>query len=108
RNQIAKINSALWLTCSLNILILGFGLANVLTIHLTPVILILLSIALTISGVMIRSSVLRFSGIFTNVAGVVCFYIDWFYHPLATAMVGIIAVLIPGLILMNKYKKKHV
>ena len=107
-NQISKVTSAVWITCSFNILVLGFALHSVLLTNLTPVILILLGIALSLSGVIIKSNLLLFSGIFTNITAIASFFIDWQYHPLIMALVALVAILIPGLILMNRYKKEHV
>lgn len=107
-NQIGKINTALWITCGINMFLLGFMLNYILQANLTPVILIVLGIGITVSGTIIQSKILQFSGIFTNVAAVVCFYIAWHYHPLVNATVALFAVLIPGILLMNRYKKQHV
>ena len=106
--QIGRISYSVWIVCSINILILGFGLFSFLTTSLTPIILILLGIALSLSGVVINSSILLFSGIFTNVAGIVCFFIDWIYQPLMLVLVALVAVLIPGILLLNKHRKSNV
>lgn len=107
-NQMSKLTSVVWTACSFNMFVLGFALHSVLLTNLTPVILILLGIALTLSGVIIKSNLLLFSGLFTNITAIVSFFIDWQYHPLVTALVALVAIFIPGLILMNRYKKEHV
>ena len=107
-NLISQVNRALWIACSFNMLILGFAFAHILQANLTPVILILLGIGLSVSGISIRSKLLQFSGIFTNLAAVACFWVDWADHSLVTALVALVAIFIPGIILMNRFKKVNV
>jgi len=108
RNQIAKVISSVWTIVTINFLILGFGLAAKLGIFLIPTILLLMGVALTTSGVGINSKLLQFAGIFTNVSAIICYFLEWQYHPLVTTLVALVAVLIPGLVLMNRHKKKNV
>lgn len=104
--QIGNFNQALWITCSINILIVGFGLGYKIGIFVTPMILVILSIGLTLSGSMLKSNVLLYSGIFTNIVGIVAFFMDPIYHPLVNAVVGLIAMFIPGLFFMKKHRAK--
>ncbi len=106
QNQISKIISALWIVLSINIMILGFIFNTALKESLTPIILILLSVGVIISGVSIKSKLLLFSGIFINFSAFICFKLDWIYQPLLMGVVSITAILIPGVLLMIQHKKK--
>ena len=106
QNLISKIVSALWIVISINIMILGFLFANNLKENLIPIILILLSIGTIVSGISIKSKLLLYSGIFIGLSAFSCFYLEWIYHPLLMGIVSIIAILIPGIILMVQQKRK--
>ncbi|OQX97432.1 MAG: hypothetical protein B6I20_12645 [Bacteroidetes bacterium 4572_117] len=105
-NQISKIVSFTWIVLSLNMMIMGFLFAPALKENLSPIILILLSLGIIVSGASIQSRLLLFSGIFINISAFLCFYLEWIYHPLLMGIVSIIAVLIPGIILMVQHKRK--
>ncbi len=106
QNLISKIVSALWIVLSINIMILGFLFANNLKENLIPIILILLSIGTIVSGTSIKSKLLLYSGIFIGLSAFSCFYLEWIYHSLLMGIVSIIAILIPGIILMVQQKRK--
>ncbi len=105
QNQIGIILAYAWFTISLNLMILGFVFSPMLRENSMPVILIVMSLGILISGVAIKSKMLLFSGIFVNIAAFVCFEINWIYHPLILAIISVIAMFIPGLVLMKKHKK---
>jgi hypothetical protein len=107
RNQISRIVSYTWIILSLNIMTLGFLFAPVLKENLIPIILILISMGIIISGISIKSKLLLFSGLFINFSAFVCFYLEWVYHPLLMGIVSIVAVLIPGISLMVQHKRKE-
>lgn len=107
QNQISKIVSYTWIALSINMMILGFLFSPLLKENLIPVILLLLSLGILISGVSINSRLLLFSGMFINLSAFLCFYIDWAYQPLLMGIVSIIAVLIPGILLMLQHKGKQ-
>jgi len=105
-NLISKIVSALWIVLSINMMILGFLFGNILKENLIPFILILLSIGTIVSGTSIKSKLQLYSGIFIGLSAFLGFYLDWIYHPLLTGIVSIIAILIPGIVLMVQHKRK--
>jgi len=107
RNLLSRIIYTLWIVLSINMMILGFLFANNLKGSLIPVILILLSIGTIVSGTSIKSRLLLYSGFIIGLSAFICFYIDWIYHPLLMGIVAIIAVLIPGVLLMVQHKKKE-
>ncbi len=106
QNQISKIISIGWMVLSVNMMILGFVFATTLKEHLTPIILILQGVGLIISGGAIKSKLLLYAGIAINISGLVCFNLAWIYHPLLSGVVAIIAIFIPGLILMIQHKNR--
>ena len=107
QNQISKLISALWIVLSLNMMILGFLFANSLKENLIPISLILLSIGVLVSGTSIKSKLLIFSGVIINISAILCFKISWIYQPLLMGIVSIVAILIPGIVLMVKNKRKE-
>jgi hypothetical protein len=107
RNQISRIISYAWIVLSLNMMILGFLFWPVLKENLVPVILILLSVGIIISGVSIKSKMLLLSGLFINLSAFICFQIDWIFRPLLMGIVSVVAVLIPGVLLMIKHKRRE-
>lgn len=105
-NLIGKIVSVLWIVLSVNMMILGFLFANNLKENLIPLILILLSIGIVVSGTSLKSKLLLFSGIFIGLSAIIGFYLDRIYQPLLMGIVSLIAILIPGIILMVQHKKE--
>ncbi len=106
-NQISIIVSYAWFFLSINTLALGFIFGPLLKANLIPVILILLAVGTIISGISIKSRLLLISGILINFSAFAGFYLQMIYQPLLMGLIGIVAVLIPGIILMIQYKKKQ-
>ena len=104
-NQIAKFISLLWLFLSINILTLAFGFFWSLQQNLVPLILILVSIGINTTGSIIRERVVWIGGIFLNIVGILCFFIDWEYHALVNAAASFIGIVIPGLYLRFRSKE---
>ena len=106
-NQISIIVSYAWAFLSINMLALGFIFGRLLQANLIPVILILLAVGTIISGISIKSRLLLISGILINLAAFAGFYLQLIYQPLLMGLIAIVAILIPGIILMIQYKKKE-
>ncbi len=107
QNQIGRMVSIAWIAVVLNIFILGFLLPGILRQHLLPVILILVGIGTIVSAGAIKSRLILYSGIVINFAGLVCFRLEWIYQPLLFGLVSVVAMLIPGIILMVEHKKRE-
>ncbi len=107
QNLISKIVSALWIVLSINMMILGFLFGNNLKENLIPILLILLSIGTIVSGTSIKSKLLLYSGVFIGLSAFLGFYLEWIYQPLLMGIVSVIAILIPGIILMVQHKRKE-
>jgi len=107
RNQISKIVTHTWIFLSLNMMILGFIFSTILKENLVPIILILLSVGTIISGISLKSKLVIISGILINFSAFICFNLKWLYHPLFLGVVSIVAILIPGIILMLQHKRKE-
>ena len=106
-NLISKMVSTLWIVLSINMMILGFLFGNNLKENLIPIILILLSIGTIVSGTSIKSKLLIYSGVFIAFSAFSGFYIERIYQPLLMGVVSIIAIFIPGIILMMQHKRKE-
>jgi hypothetical protein len=98
-NPISILIRRLWLIIALNANILGFFLFPVLHNNVTPVILVLLSIGVGVSGLAVRSLLLVWAGASINVIGIVSFFVPPDYQPLMLSLAATTAMLIPGMIL---------
>ena len=107
RNQIGQIVSAAWIVIALNLMILGFFFSPLFKELLIPVLLILMSVGMITSGAAIRSRLLLFSGAFINLSAFAGFALAWIYQPLLSGIVAIVAILIPGIVLMRRYKQRN-
>ena len=107
QNQIGKMLSFVWIAVVLNIFILGFLLPGILKQQLIPVILILVGIGIIVTAGAIKSRLILYSGIIINFAGLACFGLEWIYQPLLLGIVSVVALLIPGIILMVEHKKRQ-
>ncbi len=106
RNQIGHIVSYAWVVITLNLLILGFFFGPFLKEALIPVLLILLSVGTVISGAAIKSGLLLISGVIINLSGFAGFALPWIYQPLLMGIVAIVVILVPGIVLMRRYKQQ--
>lgn len=107
QNQIGKMVSIAWIAVVLNIFILGFLLPGILKQQLIPVILILLGIGTIVSAGAIKNRLILYSGVVINFAGLACFSLEWIYQPLLLGIVSVVAILIPGIILMVEHKRRQ-
>ena len=107
QNQIGRIMGVSWSAIVLNVFILGFLLSGNLKENLIPVILILIGIAIIISGGATKNRLLLFAGIIMNLAGLLCFSVTWMYQPLLLGIVSAVTILLPGIILMIEHKRKQ-
>ncbi|MCI4667953.1 MAG: hypothetical protein MRZ79_07305 [Bacteroidia bacterium] len=109
KNQIGTIIGGIWIFAAVNMMILGFALSSKLQDNLMPFIIILQSMAIGGTGLASSSRTLLIAGIGANVAGVLGFWLAPQFHPLLMTGVSIFALLLPGILLNNAYRKrKHV
>ena len=106
-NQIGRILGISWSAIVLNVFILGFLLSGSLKANLIPVILVLLGIAIIISGATTKNWLLLFAGIVMDLAGLFCFSVTWMYQPLLLGIVSAVTIFVPGIILMIEHKRKQ-
>lgn len=105
-NSVFRMITWMWTVIGANIFYLAFFLYWSLQNNISPLVLVLLSIGTIITGVSIRDRLVIFAGIELNLAGIICFYIDWEYHPLVMAVATLFGILIPGIILRYRAKNK--
>ena len=77
KNPINFIYSRVWIFISLNIMLLAFFFNGVLQKNLVAMILILIGIATLISGSIIRSKIVLFSGLALHIGGYWAFFLPW-------------------------------
>ncbi len=105
-NVISLMMTALWVVLSIYMMVLGFLFGGSLKENLIPVILILLSIGITVSGTSLKSGLLIAAGIFIGLSAFAGFYFDRTGQSLLMGVVSFIAIFFPGLILMYKHKRR--
>ena len=108
RSHLARIISATWVSVSISVMILGFLLAKFLGAGLMPLILILLSIGIMVSGATVKSNILLISGVIMNLLGFFGFTLEISQQPLLMGIGSILCVLIPGILLMRNHKRNNV
>ena len=108
KNPIDHIYSKLWIIVAINIMLIAFGFGGYLKTNLNAIILILVGIATFISDSFLRSSVTKISGLLLNLGGFIAFALPFKNQVLLMGTLGIVAVLIPGILLSIKQKKKDV
>lgn len=106
RNVIYRAISILWLVIALNVFLIAFGFPWKLQQNLSPLILIFISIGVLITGTSLKDKLVIWAGIELNLAGILCFFIDWEYHALVMAIATFFGILVPGLILRYRHQNR--
>ena len=97
KNIISAIIPLTWLFIGINFMILSIGYEFFLAELLTPVIIILLSLGISLTGYVMKSKFLIAGGLLCNIAGFVCFKIPWESHGLLFCCVSFVCVVLPGI-----------
>ncbi len=105
-NPIGALVRRAWLMVSINVAVMGFFLFSVLQESLTPVILIMLSIGVGVSGAAVRSRLLAGAGVAINLIGMAAFFVDLKYQPLMLSLAATAAMLIPGAVMYMRPIRK--
>ncbi len=105
KNLIGKILTGLWTILAINMMILGFLYAEQLRENLMPIILILQSTGILVSGIATRQNLLLTSGVIIGLSAYYSFTLDIQYQPLLTGIVSIVTIFIPGMRLMYQHKR---
>lgn len=107
RNIISRVINSVWIFVGINSGLLGFLMGASLRENLIPVILILVSVGVIVTGAALKNRLVFFAGIFCNVAGFVAFWLDFIYQPLLTSIVYLIVLVIPGYIFAKNNRRKN-
>ncbi len=99
------LNPISWVFAA-NFMILGLLFGHRFGVALGPIFLILFALFIIMIGVSIKFKPITNGGIILNLMGFAAFYISPQYHGLLLAAGGVIAMIIPG-ILLNKAKRKE-
>ncbi len=99
------LNPISWVFAA-NFMILGLFFGHRFGVTLGPIFLILFALFIIMVGVSIKFKPITIGGIILNLMGFAAFYISPQYHGLLLAAGGIIAMVIPG-ILLNRAKRKE-
>ncbi|MGA9291376.1 MAG: hypothetical protein WBV81_02210 [Ignavibacteriaceae bacterium] len=99
------INTMSWVFGA-NLMILGIFFGHRFGVALGPLFLILFALFIIMVGISIKFNPITIGGIILNLMGFAAFYISPQYHGLLLALGGVIAMIIPG-ILLNKAKRKE-
>ena len=87
---------------------LAFVFGSFVQENLVAMILILIGIATLISGSIIRSKIVLFSGLALHLSGYWAFFLPWEQQPILMGGLGLLAVLLPGIVLSIQHSKQHV
>jgi len=107
KNVISKALNAVWIFVGINSGLLGFLMGASLRENLIPVILIIVSAGVIVTGATLKNRLVLFAGIFCNVAGFFAFWLDFIYQPLLTSIVYLIVLVVPGYIFARNYRKRN-
>ncbi|MEM0992539.1 MAG: hypothetical protein AAF847_05215 [Bacteroidota bacterium] len=107
KNVVNKLIDAAWIYIGINSALLGFIYAPTLGSNLIPVLLIIQSVGVLLTGIVIKHQFIFYAGIFCNVAGFVALSLEYLYQPLLTSIVYFVVLVIPGYLLSKNYKKTH-
>lgn len=108
KNAVFQIISRVWIIMGVNMIFLGFGLFDILGSSLLPVILILQSIGVFISGVALRKQYVVMAGLLANCLAVLGFWLPLFWQPLLLSGTALVSIFIPGLLLHRENKTNQV
>ena len=89
-------------------MLLAFLFRVFLQENLVAMILILIGIATLISGSIIRSNIVLFSGLILHLGGYWAFFLPWEQQPILMGVLGLLAILLPGIVLSIQHNKQHV
>jgi hypothetical protein len=105
-NQIGNLVRRMWQLVVFNVVALGFFFYGNLGSNLTPIILLLLSLAICTSGFALRSKLLIGAGLSVNVLGIAAFFVSLAYQPLMISLAAVLAMIIPGAVLFYHDRKR--
>lgn len=106
-NVIAKTLRTMWIIVGINLIFIGFMMPGILGPFHIPVILLLHSIAIMVSGTVSRNPILQWGGIIGNVIALGCFWIQIDYQPLVMSAESLITSIIPGIVLHYEYRQRR-
>lgn len=93
---LSSIIPVIWMIIGLNFMILSIGFDLFLGEFLTPVILILLGIGTSLTGLIMKSKLILICGLLSNIIGFICFQVGWEYHGLLLSFVSLLCLALPG------------
>ena len=108
KSPIDLIYSRVWIFISLNIMLLAFFFSGFLRENLVALILIFMGVATLISGSIIRSNIILFSGLVLHLGGYFAFFLPWEQQPVLMGILGLLAVLLPGVVLSIQHSRQDV
>ncbi len=97
-----------WIVVGLNIFAVGFLYGYTAGKLLMFIILMLVSIGTTVSGLTLRFKWLVIGGLLCNLLAFMSIYLNYYYWGVLAILAVIVADLIPGYILRSKYRNSHV
>jgi len=103
---IGRIMTIMSWVFGINLMIIGIFFGHRFGVALGPLFLILFALFIIMIGVSIKFKPITIGGAIMNLMGFAAFYIDPQYHGLLLAAGGVVAMVIPG-ILLNKAKRKE-
>jgi hypothetical protein len=102
-----KFFTALWTVTGINLFIVGFGFSIIFNMSPVPYILILIAVAIIVSGAVINFKPLVIGGIICNLLVIFSLFVSSIYHPVLVVLALTAAYLVPGYIMRKQYKKHN-
>ena len=87
--------------------LLGFFFFPILENNLIPVILILQSVGIFLSGVALGKNYMIYLGLLANGMAIAGFWLSWDLQPLRMSATAVVSALVPGIILQRENKAKE-
>ena len=107
KNAVYTIVARLWLILGANMSLLGFFFFPILENNLIPVILILQSVGIFLSGVALGKNYMIYLGLLANGMAIAGFWLSWDLQPLLMSATAVVSALVPGIILQRENKAKE-
>ncbi len=107
-NPLIRAFGYMWILLSINMSLLGFLFFPQMGVSLIPVLLVMMGIGTIVSGVSVQSTLIWGAGLLINMAGLICFKLPFQEQPLLLGIIGLLAMFLPGILLMQKQRKANV
>lgn len=108
RTLLSRVIQTMGWAMGMNLMILGFLFSRQLGDAMAPVFIILLALAMIVTGASIKFKPLFIGGLLMNLIGFCTFYLARDYHGFSLMLAALVGLIIPGILLNNARRKENV